>query len=335
MNTSSTLGSVLHAYFEDYLCCQKGVRIATIRSYRDSVKLFLQFVSGDTKIKMTRLRLSDLTGDRVVRFLRHLEVQRGNSIATRNQRLAAVRGLFEYVAIHVPETLEEAHRVANVPCKRTQPPQTGYLERDQIELLFKNMPDTGQPLAIRDRAMMLFLYNTGARAQEVADLRAGNLELTGKPYVHLHGKGDKWRTCPLWEKTANSLKGILGESIQVPDAAVFVSRSGSPLTRFGIYKIVRRNVAKSNICSKTPISTHSFRHTAAVHLLESGVDINVIRAWLGHVSLDTTNRYAEISIQMKAKALAACHPPTNATGDPFRKPKWQDDQELLNWLQSL
>lgn len=331
MSTLLTIGSLLHAYFEDYLLCQKGVQTTTIGSYRDTVKLFLQFLAADLRRKLIRLRLSDLTCDRVVRFLNYLENERGNAVATRNQRLAALRSLFEYLAGRVPEMLVEAHRVASVPTKRTAVPMMRFLQHDQIETLFKNLPTVGVH-ALRDRALLLFLYNTGARVREVAELRVGNLELGTKPRVHLHGKGDKWRTCPLWKQTGSLLSELLGSAAADPDAAVFVSRTGQALTRYGIYKIVRRRTSQCGIEPGSAVSPHCFRHTAASHLLQSGVEINVIRAWLGHVSLETTNRYVEINIQMKAQALEACEPPTDASP---RKPMWRDDRALLEWLQSL
>lgn len=209
------------------------------------------------------------------------------------------------------------------------------MQRDEVEALFERLPTTG-PRAQRDRALLMFLYNTGARVQEVADLRRGNLELGPKPRVHLHGKGDKWRVCPLWTQTANLLDEILKSAPTESDTPVFVAHSGKALTRFGIYKIVRRHTSGENgIGKRSAISPHCFRHTTAVHLLEAGVEVNVIRAWLGHVSLETTNRYIEISIQMKAQALAACEPPVSASAGFPQKPIWRDDQSLLNWLNSL
>ena len=327
------LGGVLHAFFEDYLQCQKGVQPTTLRSYRDSMRLFLQFVAADRQRKLTRLQLCDLTSDQVLRFLNHLEQERGNSVATRNQRLAALRSFFEYLATRIPELLAEAQRVAAVPTKRSPPPRTRFLERDEIDDLFQRMPSRGFH-ALRDRALLLFLYNTGARVQEVAELRVGNIEFRPKPRVRLHGKGDKWRVCPLWSQTASMLEELLQGTITNADAAVFVSRTGQALTRFGIYKIVRRHSAMVR-GNEHAISPHAIRHTTAVHLLEAGVEINVIRAWLGHVSLETTNRYAEINLQMKALALEACQPPVSTSAEFPRKPIWRDDRSLLDWLQSL
>lgn len=335
MSAQSTLGSFLHAYFENHLRCQQGVQPTTVRSYRDAIKLFLQFVAGEKRCKLTRLGLSDLTCDRVLQFLNHLEEKRGNAVASRNQRLAALRNFFEYLADQLPEMLAEAQRVTNIPIKRTSPPRTRFLERDEIEALFQSLP-IDQPWALRDRTLLLFLYNTGARVQEVAELRVGYLELSAKPRVHLHGKGDKWRICPLWQQSAALLSELLSKVRDNPDAPVFVSRTGQALTRFGIYKIVRRHTDQGNgINPRSPISPHSFRHAAAVHLLESGVEVNVIRAWLGHVSLETTNRYAEITLRMKAQALEACEPPTNASAERPQKPIWRDDRSLIEWLKSL
>jgi len=335
MSKHSALGSFLHAFFEDHLVCQKGLQPATIRSYSDAIRLFLLFAAADKSCKLTRLDVSDMTSDRVLRFLDHLEKERGNGVASRNQRLAALRCFFEYLAARLPEMLAEAHRVAGVPTKRTPPPRTRYLERDEVEAVFHNLPKKA-PWALRDRTLLLFLYNTGARAQEVADLKVGDLDLGDKPRVRLHGKGDKWRVCPLWKQTVQLLNELLGATLNCPQAPVFVARTRQALTRFGIYKIVRRHTSPAGAFDLgSSISPHCFRHTAAVHLLEAGVDVNVIRAWLGHVSLETTNRYAEINLRMKAQALEACEPPMSASADDPRTPKWRDDQPLLEWLKSL
>ena len=334
------LGRLLYSFFEDYLKMQKGLQPASIRSYRDALRLFLDFVAKDAHRKITRLTPADLSSKRVLQFLQHLEDHRGNHVRTRNQRLIALHSFFEYQASRAPELLAEAQRVAAIPSKRVAPPETGFLERGDIDRLFDRLPTQGR-LCLRDRALLLFLYNTGARVQEVSDLRVANLELDGQPRVRLHGKGDKWRQCPLWPATAEMLQQLLSqqESSRQPDAPVFVSRQGRPLTRFGIYKIVRRHTPHltTNTASDHPqrVSPHTFRHTTAVHLLEAGVEVNVIRGWLGHVSLDTTNRYAEINMRAKEAALAVCQPPTQAWEGFPRKPVWRDDKDLLQWLQNL
>lgn len=337
---STLLGPLIHAFFEDQLMCQKGLRPASIGSYRDALRLFLLFVAEDAQSKITRLNLADLTGERVRRFLNFLEQERNNHIRTRNHRLAVIRDFFDYLATREPMLLAEAQQVAAIPIKRTSPPQIIYLEHDEINALFSSLPSSG-PFALRDHALLLFLYNTGARVQEVADLRVAHLDLAPPPRSRLHGKGDKWRFCPLWDKTAALLRQLLAEQSPPPslERPVFTSRSGHPLTRFGIYKIVRRHtikILKRGVDGQPrTISPHIFRHTTAVHLLEAGVEINVIRAWLGHVSLETTNRYAEVTLKMKAEALKICEPPVNLSEVFPHKPIWKDDPTLLNWLKSL
>lgn len=334
------LGSLLHAFFADHLKCQKGLQSASVRSYRDALRLFLLYVADDAHRKLTRLTLADLSAERVRRFLTFLEQERHNQVRTRNQRLAAVRAFFEYLATCDPEMLMQAQQVSAIPVKRTTPSQTLYLETDEMQALFASLPSDGR-LALRDHALLLFLYNTGARAQEAANLRAGHVALNDQPKVRLHGKGDKWRTCPLWNQTSALLRQLLeSQSRQLSsDDPVFISKNGRPLTRFGIYKVVRRHTAKltkKGLDGKPKaISPHVFRHSTAVHLLEAGVEVNVIRAWLGHVSLETTNRYAEINIKMKAEALAVCEPTFEHLKASHRGPVWRDDPELLSWLQSL
>lgn len=334
------LGRLLFAFVEDHLKCQRGLRPASIRSYKESLRLFLQFVAKDRRCRITRLGLADLTSERVRHFLQNLEQERGNGARTRNQRLAALHTFFEYLADHEPCVLGEAQRVALIPVKRSPPGETLYLERDEINALFAALP-TDHPQALRDQALLRFLYNTGARVQEAADLRVTNLELGTEARVRLHGKGDKWRTCPLWAQTSDLLKNLLAQNRQQYHAedAVFLARNGTPLTRFGIYKIVRRHttkvVKKGADGTMRHISPHVLRHTTAVHLLEAGVEVNVIRAWLGHVSLETTNRYAEITLRMKVDALRTCEPSWGSQAASPQKPVWRTNPELLKWLESL
>jgi len=330
------LGPPIHSFFLDHLVTVKGLRPASVRSYRDTIRLLLCFVAKDKGTKITKLNLEDLSFERVLRFLRYLEDDRANHIRTRNQRLAALHTLFDYVASREPEMLRVCQQVAAIPMKRAAPAETHFLERDEVEALFRHLSRAGR-LALRDRALLLFLYNTGARVQEVADLRAGHLELGEAALVRLHGKGDKWRTCPLWRQTAELLAELLGPSSKLPaaDAPVFCSATGEALTRSGIYKIVRRHAGHlDDARTRRRVSPHIFRHTAAVHLLEAGVEVNVIRGWLGHADLTTTNRYAEINTRAKIEALRNTEPPGSSAG-PRPRPVWKSDETLLNWLASL
>jgi site-specific recombinase XerD len=341
MSTSTaTLGSVLASFFNDHLKLQKGLRPNSITSYADAMRLFLQFAARTAEKKITQLGLDDLDADAVSSFLNSLETDRSNAVQSRNQRLAALRTFFEYVGHRFPDRLGQAQKVAFIPRKRSQPPETVFLERDEIESTLAVLPAQGRH-ALRDRTLLVFLYNTGARVQETSDLRVSDIHFDPTPRVHLHGKGDKWRVCPLWEETVTLIKRLMSErsSGADPNRPVFVGAKETALTRFGIYKIIRRytkHVVKQRADGRPrAVSPHVWRHSTAVHLLEAGVEVNVIRAWLGHASLETTNRYAEITLRTKQAALEKCMLPGTADQRIPRKPLWQTDAALLGWLQSL
>jgi integrase/recombinase XerD len=335
MSPAPPLGQLLQSYFLDHLIAVKGLRPGSVRSYRDTIRLLLVFLAAEKRGKITRLTLEDLTLQRILAFLRYLEEDRGNHIRTRNQRLAAIHSLFEYIAARSPEMLAVCQQVSAIPIKRVPPPEARFLERDEVQALLHRMPSNGR-LALRDRALILFLYNTGARVQEAADLRVEHLNLGEHSTVRLHGKGDKWRTCPLWQQTTRTLQTLLGSmgSPPTPQSAVFTA-NGRPLTRSGIYKIVRRHGSTlDDPRTDRRITPHTFRHTSAVHMLEAGIEVNVIREWLGHVDITTTNRYAEINTNTKLAALRATEP-FDASEGPRTTPIWRTDQALLNWLDSL
>jgi integrase/recombinase XerD len=336
MTGSRPLGPLVHSFFLDHLITVKGLRPASVRSYRDTIRLLLCFIATNNNKKITKLTVEDLSFEQILDFLRHLEHERANHVRTRNQRLAALHTLFEYIATREPQMLEVCQQVAAIPTKRAAPAETHFLERVEVESLLKHLPRTGRH-AVRDRAVLLFLYNTGARVQEAADLRIAHLTLGDSALVRLHGKGDKWRSCPLWRQTAAALTELIGSSSTLPaaDTPVFRSATGHALTRFGIYKIVRRHAEHlDDSRAGRKVSPHLFRHTAAVHLLEAGVEVNVIRAWLGHADLTTTNRYAEITTRAKIEALRATEPATASAGSHPRA-IWRTDQALLDWLSSL
>ena len=334
----SSVGQVLSVFFEDHLKVQKGLRPGSVRSYRDTLKLFLTYVANLCRRPITRLTLPDLSSQRVLDFLSVIESVRRNQISTRNQRLAALRTFYRYLAVRHVEMLAEAERVEAIPTKRTPPPETHYLERNEINKLFTMLPKQGS-LALRDRALLMLLYNSGARAQEIADLRVGDVDLVEPLRVRLHGKGDKWRSCPLWPQTAEALKQLPSVRCGDKGAPLLTSRQHRPLTRFGIYKLVKRHTTTlrptPQDSKRCGVSPHLFRHSLAVRLLEEGIDENVIRGWLGHVSLDTTHRYAEITLRTKQAAVAACLPPTVPLETPHRAAGWQKDEELMKWLSSL
>jgi len=248
-----TLGQSVRSFFEDHLPVQKGLRPTSIRSYRDAVRLFLIFVSNDLRRPITRLRMEDLTMAQTLAFLKHLEQERGNHIRTRNQRLAALRTFFTYLATRVPEMLHTGHQVTAIPTKRVPPPETQFLEREEMVSLLKGLPRQGRH-ALRDRTLLTVLYNTGARAQEVADLRTEHLDLGPQPSARLHGKGDKWRTCPLWAETARHLRMLLNQMdpSAVSAGPVFCSRPGQALTRLSTEWASNPDVSRPT-CSGTPL----------------------------------------------------------------------------------
>jgi len=337
MTVTDSLAPFVRSFFEDHLVCHRNLSRNTIQSYRDALKLLLAFASQRHKRAATKLRVDDITDQVVIAFLDHIESGRSNAIQTRNHRLVAIRRLFEYVASREPRYLEHARRITTIPRKRGAVlPEIGYLEKEQMTALLAAVgkdSSRGQ----RDHALLLFMYNTGARVQEAADTRVGWLSLVPQFKIELLGKGRKWRTCPLWENTANHLRQFIAR--QRPNAGkddfVFVNRYGRPLSRSGIADIVRRYARKAAESQpglqNRKVTPHTLRHTTAMHLLQSGVEVNVIRSWLGHVSIATTNRYIEIDLAMKAKALAACEiaaPSDDEAIDP-RSP------DILAWLESL
>jgi integrase/recombinase XerD len=331
----TTIGPIVFAFFERYLKADKAMSPASIKSYRDAVKLFLSFVASECHRTITGLGTKELTAERVREFLNHLETERGNHIRTCNQRLAALRGLFNYLAERAPETRGEAQQVAEIPRKKSPPPGIPYLERDELEALFAG-PPTHARTALRDRTLLLFLYNTGARVQEAADLTIDNLVLQSQPRVLLRGKANKWRSCPLWPETTQLLQELLGGRTAGP---VFAATNGRALTRFGIYKLVRRHTAHLNANKgEGPlrrVSPRVMRHSIATYLVKTGVELNVIRGQLGHVSPDTTNRYAQTSSHPKKTPQQGSQTAVAASKGCSGGSVWRDDRALLDWLDSL
>jgi integrase/recombinase XerD len=331
----TAIGPIVFAFFERYLKADKAMSPASIKSYRDAVKLFLTFVASECHRTITSLDAQELTAERVREFLTHLETERGNHIRTCNQRLAALRGFFNYLAEQAPETRDEAQKVAEIPRKKSPPAGVPYLEHDELEALFAG-PPTNARTALRDRTLLLFLYNTGARVQEAADLTVDNLVLKSQPSVLLRGKANKWRSCPLWPETTQLLQELLGGRTAGP---VFAATNGRALTRFGIYKLVRRHTAHLNANKgEGPlrrVSPRVMRHSIATYLLKAGVELNVVRGQLGHVSPGTTNRYAQTSIRPKKAPRQGSQTPVAASKGSSGSSIWRDDRNLLDWLDSL
>jgi len=336
MPDTDLLSPWVRRFLLEHLVAERNLARNTQASYRDALQQFLPFISRAAHRRIERLRVEDVSPARTRAFLQDLEKTRGCGIATRNQRLAAIHSLARFIGLHSPEHLQWAGQIRSIGSKKVARPLIGYLEKDELDALLK-APDRRTAQGRRDSAVLLFLYNTGARADEVAQVQIGDLELGAAPErdvssVLLRGKGNKLRRCPLWPKTVDQLRPLLGR--RAASEHVFLNRRGQPLTRFGIHALVERHVARVATTlpsvAKKRVSPHTIRHTTATHLLRSGVDINTIRAWLGHVCLSTTNVYAEVDLQMKAKALVNCE---IKDGEP-KKP-WRKNPAIMEFLRTL
>ncbi|TWB85982.1 site-specific recombinase XerD [Bradyrhizobium macuxiense] len=305
MKDKSLLGPWIRRFLLEHLVAERNLSRNTQASYRDTLTLLLPFASKQGGCAIDRMTVEELTPEVVRKFLDHLERDRQCSEVTRNQRLATIHSLARFIGTRSPVHLAWCSEIRAVPFKKTAKTAIGYLEKAEMDTLL-DQPDRRTSLGGRDHVLLLFLYNSGARADEAAKLTVGNLQLGASPSVRLHGKGNTVRICPLWSTTATSLARLVADRSK--NEAVFLGRTNQPLTRFGIHRLVTQYAAMAaetvpTLATKRA-SPHTVRHTTAVHLLRAGVDINTIRAWLGHVSLDTTHIYAEVDLEMKAEALA-------------------------------
>lgn len=332
------LGPFVRRFLVEELIADRNLSRNTQMSYRDAIRLLFRFVAQRTSTDPTRATVEQIDAAVIRAFLAHLEDNRGNSIATRNQRLAALHSLFQFIGRLVPDLVEHAAQIQAIPLRRSIVPTMTYLDKREIDALLA-VPEYRRAQGRRDYTLLLLLYNTGARATEVAQLTVADLNLGLSPSVRFYGKGRKIRVCPLWKHTVKSLRGLLGSCIDGPEeSSVFLNVRGQPITRYGIHALVVRTVAKAAetmpSLQRKRVGPHTIRHTTAVHLLRAGVDINTIRAWLGHVSIETTNRYAQIDLEMKAQALETCAI-TSQNPEFEHIPNWQTDSELMSFLVSL
>ena len=336
------LGRELVRFFEDYLAAQRGMSPHTIRGYRDTLLLLLQFTSRDTKRGIERLTISDLSAERVIKFLGFLQTERQNSIATRNARLGAIHVFARFLASHHPEQLGFLQRVIGLPFKHGAREATiEYFERAEMEALLKTI-DRKQPLGRRDYTLFALMFNTGARVQEVLNLRRRDVRLEPPCQVRLAGKGNKVRLCPLWPVTARLVRDLIGEARRSdPEPAgtlIFTNARGSALTRYGVRYLLRKYVAAAG-ANLAPtlrdkrLHPHSIRHSTAVALLKAGVDFVTISQWLGHAGLNTTMRYARVDLDLKRQALSQVFP--DALAPPRGGRLLVDGADLLGWLRRM
>ena len=306
------LGSALHRYFCQYLVGQRNLSPQTVGAYRDTFKLLIRFLEQRYRKKADDLSVEDLDAPRILAFLDDLERRRGNSARTRNARLAAIRSFIRYTASVEPLLLPVAQRLLAIPVKRFEHRDVGFLNREQIQTLLE-APDASTQTGLRDRVLLMLMYNTGARVSEITALCVGDLHLEASASVHIQGKGRKQRSVPLWRQTVRVLRQWLKVTDASPEQPVLPNAHGSKMTRAGVAQRLRRTFAcaakRDPSLHKRRVSPHIIRHTTAMHLLQSGVDLSVIALWLGHESIQTTHQYLQADLESKKKALASLKPP--------------------------
>jgi len=330
MSDKASLGYWVRRFLE-HVAAERNLSPNTCASYRDMLVQLLPYVAKRKRSAVDTLTLTDLSADVVRAFLVHLEGERRCSTATRNQRLSSIHALARFIGARSPQHVEWCGQLRMVPFKKGLASSVTYLEKPEIDALLA-APDRASSQGTRDHALLLFLYNSGARVSEATSLRIGDIDWHARS-VRIVGKGSKERRCPLWANTIEELRHLAGQ--RPADAHMFLNRRGEPITRYGVHTMLERYVAK--LRATTPqlhgkrISPHVIRHSTATHLLQAGVDINTIRAWLGHVSVDTTSIYAETDLATKKRALA--------TLDRGRTAKarggWAKQANVMEFLRAL
>lgn len=331
MNKSSLLGPWIRRFLIEHLAVERNLAINTQKSYRDMLIVLLPYLADKVNKRIDRLTVEDLSPKMVRMFLTHMEEQRHCAVSTRNQRLGGIHSLARFIGEHAPEYIDWWGQIHLIPVKRTSQPGVTYLDRQEMDALLA-APDEQSAQGHREHALLLFMFNSGARASEVAQLRIADIDWHTRS-VSIIGKGNKQRRCPLWKSTLDALRSQTnGRAAAEP---VFLNRFHQVMTRSGIHALVKRCAARA--CAQVPsmvgknVHPHVIRHTTASLLLQAGVDINTIRGWLGHVSLVTTNIYAEINLETKARALAVCE----VESDAGEQKHWRDQPDLMAFLRAL
>jgi len=324
----------LRDFFSEFLPKVKGASPHTVASYRDSIVLLLRFAANQQGRSVSVLAFKDIDAKQILAFLNDLETKRGNSATTRNVRLSAFHSFFRFIATREPDRLEQCQRILAIPFKRASQRTIEYLEYEEIQQILSAV-DQSTFDGRRDYALFAILFNTGARVQEILDLRVCDLQLSKPFQVRLFGKGRKERFCPLWPQTARLLRTFCRER-QLDlhsQQRVFLNHLGEPLTRFGVRYLLRKYQDRANVQSvglrNKRLHPHSLRHSTAVALLKAGVDLSTISQWLGHASPNTTNKYATVDLDMKRDALAKVKPIRGQ-----RPGSWRN-RSILDWLEGL
>lgn len=335
------LGRCLMRFFQDYLPMLRGMSVNTIHSYRDTLVLWLQYSARETARAIETLEITDLDAERVERFLKSLQSERNNKTATRNVRLAALHAFARFLIAEHPEHMAALQRVLALPFNRDTPEEPiEYLEKPELEALLASI-DRTKASGQRDYALFAVMFNTGARVQEILNLRVCDVRLDPPCQVRLCGKANKTRLCPIWPRTAELLRDLIASRLDgdknTADHVIFVNRRGEKMTRFGVRYLLRKYVAAASHEVPTlldkRIHPHSIRHTTAIYLLKAGVDFATISQWLGHSGLNTTMRYARADIDLKRQALTQVFP--EALAPPKAGACLPVDINLTRWLRRL
>ena len=327
-----SFAALVQQFFTEYLVAQRAVSPQTVACYRDALMLFLDFASTKLGKTPTAMRLADIQPDLILAFLDHLEHGRHNTVRSRNLRLTALRAFLKFASRRDVASLHDIERALAVPMKRFERPMLGFLNRPEMEAVL------GQPgeswSSQRDHLLLAMLYNTGARVSEIIGVRVVDVVLDGGACVHLHGKGRKLRSIPLWATTVVEVRAWLRLNPTLRgEAALLPNRDGQAMSRSNVAQrldlaVTRAAIEQPSLLAKR-VSPHTLRHTSAMHLLQSGVPFNVIALWLGHESTTTTHRYVEANLAMKVKALGRLEAP-NTKMRQYRAP-----DSLLRFLQTL
>ena len=324
---------LLPRFFTQYLSQQRNVSPRTIESYRDTFRILLRFLHQHKRDSNTPdLLLESITSEIVLEFLSHLEEKRGNCAQSRNVRLAAIRSFIHYCADYIGTELPETtRRILSIPWKRHHHPMMGFLTRVEMETILKSTSSSWS--GRRDHLLFLLLYNTGARVSELINVRVVDVSSSDCRQILLHGKGRKERSVPLWKSTQKEIRRWISENHLKNDSPLLQNRFGQPLSRSGVawqLDFLVEKTAKTNPSLKNrKISPHTLRHTTAMHLLQSGIAIEIIALWLGHENPTTTHRYVEADIEMKRNMLNQIPPPKNTRKtDPLK-------DSLLKFLDDL
>jgi integrase/recombinase XerD len=332
INSPERFAQLVQAFFCDYLIQQRDVSPRTVSTYRDTFRLLLSFLPQACGKRPEQLTFADLTAAQVLAFLRHLEEQRGNSVRTRNLRLAALRSFFRYAgACAGPELLAQTQRILAIPLKRFARPLLGFLSEQEMQALLQAMDHSWS--GRRDHLLFLLMYNTGARVSEILSVRVQDVQPEDYRAVQLRGKGRKERRVPLWKQTAQHIRAWLKRTGLKAEQPLLPNRFGGPMTRTAVQQRLRLHVqAAQATCPSLRhrrISPHTLRHATAMHLLQAGVAAPVIALWLGHEDPATTHQYIEADLLMKEKALRRLQPPKT------KRARFKPRASLLEFLDNL